>query len=1559
VDINAKLKIAANQAGLTPEQMKQIDGLGKLVTSHQNLQKLPQQQSEQAFSQLTKDQQEAHIAMFGGEDPRVPEKRSVLGSAFYYATAPIKQVIGRTFGALNEASDFMTRLYRTGAIAIDQGVDLGKAFDIANDKGDKVFIPDRIKKAQDKYGMDYVSVAMKLASGTKLADVIAEGTEAEKQIASKAAQLKETGEVDFLLQDSLDAVQAAKYSPGRFIANLLTPENLEGSGALYKGISGFVDGAYRIFSDPTLALGKAKKAYDATNYALFKIVGNAGKVDEVFQNKGVVNLFDRYGAELEKLSASRKTDDLKAGVEASKQLRILAPEFGPAAIDEFIRAGVKNADTAKNYLANGADMRAILSGQAARKTPLIPRLNASRLARITFLTTANKIFDIDKVGQRIVSSLYGADEIQTEDIITGLTENAEAIAKQEKGLGKFRQDGATRLNLNTIQGKIDRFARKFETIPYFKDGWFDVNSADGANKIYSLARLSNSKYHSKIIAEAFAAGDEGQKKQIFTGLWGTIAEVRGVSKTKLGIDNLAQQTGNARAKQYAPTVVTKRSVNEFGDEVIERVNPANFDGEQMALFPYQLSSGISVPSIVDLDRLSARSGLVDRMLGVSHSKWADRMTSFWSFGTIAGPRFPVRNAAEDLMVHIAAGDSTWGLVKGRILSTRLRLASKDQKVGFINKLIRRSDLQKYQDEIAPLIAAGDVNAVQTVMAKALLEDGLGHKFDKFGAEILAQHARLGYLPDTLASVSEGGKYGVLGADQYLNVTDDVSKFGTSQGALEIDGIKYKQDFGGDFTDFNPVMNQQARISWFVQLNVLANDELGSIAMRYMGDSPQAKQQAIKEITKYLDNLPEKARNRFTSIATGKVTTTGHAERVYEATKAYVSKRDGKINQDLLSKIRQIDEDGVVNINPRGIGLEDLPDKMNAEFAPEFISGPTIIPLSDTDNFAVSFMDKSWDYMGEANARFSREPLVLQSIIRTRKDMKESGFEDNIMARFTANKSGKALEDAKIAGEKHIVTLAEDLAKNRVLAYVDNPAVRSQLAMSVRNFARFYRATEDFYRRMYRTVKYNPEAIAKASLTYEGIAHSGFVQTDDNGDQYFFYPGLTPVYKVMGGVANLFGVKDAFQVPMPVEFGAKLKMITPSLNPDSLFPTFAGPVASLPLKLIGNVVPQIKDLEQYLLGAYGEDQPMISAVLPAHLNRALATLDRDERSSQYASAFRKGATYLEATGHGLKPVFNEATGQYEAPSAGDIAAYQDKLQASSITVLAMRFMFGFVAPASPQVTLKSDMAKWVRDNGATNFKQVFNQLVNKYDDIDKATQEWIRLFPDQMPYTVSESDRNTVAWVRAVEDAGNFIEQNPDLLKKYPQAAAFLIPRVGEFDFNAYKLLSKSGLKRNKTVTDFLGQVSSAKDIQYYYQQKEDFDSQMAMLPSSGLKSQLRNQWQTWSEQYKGARPLLQDQLGAGGQRQVDRVRALEDLRKMVSDPEVTVQKNSKSALARMIQAYDNYTNQRDTITSLGGGADDFKDMLKQNIKTELQDIASKNSNAKAAYDVLFARLIGD
>jgi hypothetical protein len=1548
---------AAAQAGLTSKQKAQVDGLQKLLDSHKGLLSLPAPVAQKKFQGLPQDQQTAHVALFGGDDSEAPEqKRGWLGGAIHYAGQGVKQTIGRVFSGLNEVSDFMTRVYRTGAIALDQGVDLDKAFKMANDKGDQVFSPTRIADARNKYGQDRINVAMKVAQGTPLDQIIAGGTEGEKIIAASAAK----GE-DKLFQDALDKVQAAKYSPGRQLANLLLPEGLEGSGFLYKGISGFADAAYRVFADPTLALGKAKKAYDAANYALFKIAGDAGAVDNAFSivnpltgRNGVVDFFNVYGKELDVLKNARANKDIIAAEKASATLRRLAPEFGPAAADEFIKAGVNNADTAKAYLQNHADVKTILSGQAARKTPLVPRLNAARKARVNFFTATDRVFSIDKVGQKVVQALYGTGP-EFEDIVTGITTRVEDIAKTEKQVGRLKgADGAFRMPLTQIQGRIDRFARKFTTIPYFKDGFFDVNAKDASTQVYRLARLGNSRYHSRIISEAFAAGNEGQRKQIFAGLWNTVAEVRGVSKTSAGKSYMDEFAGSGRNKQYAASIV-KRKVNEFGDEVNEVTNPAEFNGQQMAIFGYQLSPNMAVPSIIDLDRLAARSGLIDRIMGVSHQKWAERMTSYWSVGTIAGPRFPVRNATEDLMLHLAVGDSPWGVAKARLLSTKLRQAKGEGQLGFINKLVYRKETAKYAARIDEAIAKGDTRAVQKVMAEAILESKVVSKLDAEGAELLKEIAEFGYLDDTLGAVAEGGKNALRGGDQYLNATTDVSKFG-KMGAIEINGKKLKQAMGlKDYSEFNPIASDDARISWMVQIGIVSKDELGRIALMNLDNDGTRAVAAVRE---YLNKLPEKDRLRFSLYDTG-ASTQVHAERVVAATKNLVSKRDGNINDNLLNKIRFRNEKGDMVISTKDFRLEDLPNKMDPSLAPEWVSGPTLVPVSDSDNFAASLVDKTWDYMGEANARFSREPLVIDSMITIRKDMRATGFEKRIMDQFTKGLSGDELKVAQANAKAHIISIAEDLAKERVLAFVDNPAVRSQLAMSARNFARFYRATEDFYRRIYRTVKYNPEALTRASLTYEGVAHSGFVQTDDNGDQYFFYPGLTPVYKVMNGVMKAFGVPTAFQVPMPVEFGGKLKMITPSMNPDSLFPTFAGPLASLPMKMMFNVVPQLKTIEETFLGTYGVDQPMINAVLPGHVNRILAALNKDERNSQYASAFRKAATYLEASGHGLKPKIDPETNLEIPPTPAELAEYQDRIQSATVSVLAVRALFGFIAPASPQITLKSDLSKWVRDNERTSYKQVFNQLINQYGSIDKAMEEWIRLFPDEMPYTVSESDNVSVLAARSVDKSVGWIQENEGLLKKYREGGVFLMPREGDFNFDAYKLLYKSGLKQNKTLQDFLREIQTAKDEQEYYTQRDNFESQLAVTYSDVAKRQLRDQFGVWKEQFLGARPMLQEELGKGAESKIRRLRAYDDLRRMLSDKSVTASPKTKAILTQMSLAFDQYQNARDAIYGNTDTAQSYKDLLQMNIKTQLQQLAQGNANAQAAYDVLFARLIGE
>ena len=260
------LKAAALAAGLSPEEQKRVDEFNKALAVHKELSNVPSEVGKAKFNKLTPEQQGNLQKNFGTEDPVTKPKRGFFGTTWDYTG-------GALLKGLTEVSDLTTRAYRTVAIAADQNVGLGDAWTISNDKGDKVFSPERIADAKSKFGNEAVDIAMRIAAGERPEKLLKEATPEQKKYLMLADPTnKEIEGIDpkkveaarGLFQDTLDSVEAAKYSPGRQIANAVLPGQLEGSGFFYKAISGTFDAAYRILADPLLVAGKAKRAYDVS-----------------------------------------------------------------------------------------------------------------------------------------------------------------------------------------------------------------------------------------------------------------------------------------------------------------------------------------------------------------------------------------------------------------------------------------------------------------------------------------------------------------------------------------------------------------------------------------------------------------------------------------------------------------------------------------------------------------------------------------------------------------------------------------------------------------------------------------------------------------------------------------------------------------------------------------------------------------------------------------------------------------------------------------------------------------------------------------------------------------------------------------------------------------------------------------------------------------------------------------------------------------------------------------------------------------------------------------------
>ena len=1609
------LKSAAFAAGLSSDEQKRVDSFNKALAMHKELSNIPADAANAKYNKLTDPQKQDLNKNFGNEDPTVKPQRGWLGTAWHYTGGALGNAIGyaagHTLAGLGNVSDVATRAYRMAAIAIDQNTDLANAWDLANDKGDKVFSPGRILDAKVKFGNDAVDIAMRIAAGEDPAKILKSATEAQKKYlmladpTNKAIPGIADGDIESaraLFQDTLDAVQASKYSPGRQVANLITPAQLEGSGLFYKAVSGSVDAAFRIMADPLLIAGKAKRGYDVSKYALDVVIGN-GKVADYFANPQAIAFWDKYGNTLATLTKAETARSPEAVLVARKELETLAPELGPAVIKSLQKADVPvtNAKTAQAFFENTKQLDEMLKGQVGRQRVILPRMDPLRKARIATVTTGRKILNIDAVGPKLVDDLWFGGATDADGIAETIINNQKVVVDKVTKATNFK--GIARFSTAYIQHRIDRAKAAFTHVPLFEGDVFDVSAVDAGEKIYRLASMVMPQRESKLFAAAFdSIEDIGKRKDAYYGLWSTIGEIRGLNTNLPGQQLVRQLTGKTK------------SIHSIG-------GPDDLFPEMGAL-PSDFSPYVSAPTLKDLDRAAARNGLFQKIAGIANSDLASKMTSAWSFLTLAGPRYAIRNAGEDLMVNLAIGESPWGLAKSRVLSTRintyLQAVKKveggtnwaDNPLGIVMRVANKKEVDRYAGELTALAAkfddgktkiselnkqiksmskdapeipalraeiikikkdleGGITTQARDIFARALTEGrvnrfrtALGLKqMNKDEIELLTEQIKYGDIENALAVASEGGLNFVTGADYITRATNLAKQTGVRVHALEMTSPETRYVKKPGERAFKPQaidpQDEASMVSWMMRIGYFANDELGTIAVANLDD----KITAIKKMKEWIAT-PKGQKFLSDARLSNQVDENQLLDIVYSRTKENFVKRNGDINTDLLNKIRVQDEFGDYKVSGK-IALDDLPS--NRDDIPAIVVGPTLIPAVDVGQITSNVMTNGWTFLGMANARMSRQPIVLEEMIKVRKQMRETGFEQKWIESYTKginpeNTTGiaKATEKAR----KDLASVVEDRAMNQVLQYVDNPLVRSQIAFSSRNFARFYRATEDFYRRMYRVVRYNPEAIVKAALTYEGVTHSGWIQQDDQGESYFVYPGIDPVYNAINDALAGLGINKEFKIPFPVQFGAQVKMLTPSLNPDSLVPTFSGPIAGASIATISSLVnifdPGAADtIKGYALGKYAVDQPVLSAVLPAHINRLYAAMNQDDRNSQYASAWRKAVTYLEASGHGLPKRYDEA-GNLIPPTPGEQEAYRLAVKNTTLGILGMRFAFGFFAPASPQVQLKSDMAQWISDNGKANFKQTFNTLLDQYPgDYDGAMAKWVELFPNQIPFTVTESERKSLAPLRYAEEAGNFATQNEGLFKKFPSAAAFLIPHKSGFSWDAYKNFKDMGLIQNKRVDDYLREVQTAADLQQYYSRKNQYEEQLSTATVDFERTQLRKQFDEWKSVFFAGRPLVQEELSQGSQKAINRLRTLDELNNMLAQ-NLNVRPKTEAKLREMSEAYATYQKERASYDQFGGSQQLLKSLKEQTI-IRLREMAAYNENTQAAYDVLFGRLLGD
>jgi hypothetical protein len=1640
------LKAASYAAGLSEKDKRKIDNLSKALAVHKNLLAMPSNAANAIYKTLPEAQQQNLVDTFGNETEK-EKPRGILGTANHYT-------FYQGYKALNFLSDTVSRTYRAAVIPLIERKELGFAWDEAGENGEKVYNSGRFESAIKKYGNAQINIAQKISEGVDVEDLIQNATEEEKyylRIADprnrnivNGVDLNREAREEF--DEALLAVNAAKFSPGRQLANIIdtvTPGDLYSlstpkvfgldvpllgeKGFFYKMVSGVGDALFRLRTDPFLVLSKAKRLYDISNYAVDVVTAQAGgrgvKFAKYFDQPSTVALWDKAGVSLKKLKEA-KGKNPQAAAEARKELSILMPEFGRSVVDEFIKGPtpITSATTAKAWFENSRDvLKVITDGAVARRRVILPRMTPTRKARVFTFTQANKVFDIGKISPSLVNAVFGSP-----DNADGLLDDLVQMepGKLREALDGVRVKGTARLSLLQIAYGLDKIKRSFTPVPMFKNQEFDLLAKDSADQIYRLAVVFMPTNFARIMKELYSGTESVAKKMsIYQALLKQTNNVRGLDLTDTGntVSRILSQKGNIRFG--------------LGEGTLSR----------KALLPSEMNTVVSAPGLADLDILAGKSTIAKVILGTANSKWVEGITNGWSFLTLAGPRYAIRNAGEDLMVALAMGTTPWGLVKQKYVATRFNTVLQTAKgldkmesfaanplgvmLRFINKkesesnavkilaidkeiVAGREELFRLKKELYSMTAitydakkskalasqiakledkieGGIAGQVRKLLAESLSKGKMDSFLRQFGIklvddesiDILTEQVIYGSVDNLLSEVSEGASNFAMGSTYNESALQLVKDLGVDVRPLKLDLTTSKNRYtiaanraGFGTRAITSDKSESSLVGYLLRLSFYGNDELGSLALANI-DLPE--EQTMKILLNWLrDSRGKKLKSEATAVNELDIDDITYAREVLDRAKQLVTRRsDGTINKELLNKIRQYDPSaplgkGVNTYTITGkLGLDDVRDMNIGDLPAEYV-GPELVPVVEESQRTYNLIKNGWVWLGLANARLSRQPMALYEAVRIRKEMRNSGFEQKFIDDWTKgfSKGSVSYSTAVKSAKIELAKAAEERAIIQVLSYVDNPLIRSQGSFAIRNFARFYRAQEDFYRRLGRLAKYNPEAFVRAALVFDGIDHNGYIQKDDQGNSYFVYPHFAPGYRAVQVALKGMGIPQDFKVPFPVQFGGSIKMLTPSLNPDSILPTFSGPLGALSVTMLTNVAnflpfegakQNADTVTGLLLGKYAIDQPLMSRLMPAHVNRAITALSQDERDSQYASAYRKAITYLEASGNGLSEKYDE-NGNLIAPSIAEKEAYRQKLKNTTLSILAVRFVYGFAAPASPSIQLKSEMSEWIRDSGKASWKQVWYGLLEKNNgDTNVAMQKWVELYPNQVPYTVSESERKTVAYFQAAEDSGKFVEENTDLFKTYKDGAAFLIPHQGAFSWDALATMKDMGLRENKRVEDYLLEVQTASDAQTYYDKKDAFDSSVSNIVDPETRKILRRQYNTWKDTYMAGRPMLEEYLGKGRENAIERVRALDDLSAMLDDPKFSnIRPATQNVLREMVAAYQGYVKQKDVFDLIGGNNETI-DIIKTGTLRRIKDLSNFNENTMAAYMSIFSRLLGE
>lgn len=1248
----------------------------------------------------------------------------------------------------------------------------------------------------------------------------------------------------------------------------------------------------------------------------------------------------------------------------------------------------------KVILEGGIVGRIMEAGRAGRREALMPRVSFAGELRQGAARILNARFMPATRSEAVIASQYA--NLDPETVANTLNEQWQTIGRIDQQVSGIGGAGRT----------FDRITRLFASLP--NKGFISIDSSVDSGVFYKFARTFLTKRHADVLTEAFRQANPGQRRLMVMGLVRTGAASRGVNLSKdevvAKIDELV--TGTRQTEKYAPDIVQSPSAaTEAADDmsVLGEVegtvtyNPAVVNGQTHALHVYQNSKAVSIPTLADIEAI--------RQWRANAPKWIQRfpqgVTDIWSLGTLYGFRYSQRSMIEDMWAYAITGGRLSHLISGRKASTAirearpmLRLKKKiengvevyekdangdliielDSRLGMFAKRFRGIGWKNQTEANNGLMARvfgeffiRNLDNNQIVEAYAAARQGnMGPMQNLVGLAFAKQRIRI-------APEDEGYILRLMDGPMGLKILDDMAETGRyiNQGSypivtgavdgLDADGVQLLRVEPDTKTVFGKYINvpmdqPDSRGVMFWHRNLLAVVEydgpIGKIAVANLRNRDLAAQRVAEAI---MNDTTYGYRDNFSMLYTGAATVEEFARRYVDDVYNTFSRRDGSLNEELLNLVTHTDENGrrIISMSTRGENGERIISlsqqrlsRFDVDNRPRYVLGREVNVVPNITTDAAFFTDKAWGWMGEQYARISREPIFLANYIEQSRFLAE--YEAQIARTIGAEAA------SRVTGR-----MALDRAYQFTLSYMDNPKNRSMLAWKVRNVARYYRATEDFYRRMQRVAKNYPQGFWRTALTYQLLDDTGFVYTDSNGDKYFAYPGNEFLMGAINTVTGVLTGQGSINLD-PFFIGGKVKMLAPSSDPKQWVPYPVGPMGVVPFKLLFDRFPSLQGFEKYVTGEYSVSASYWDAVVPASIMRVIKASSQDERDSMYGAAMLDAIAIAVANN-----LISPDVTSFDQIKQSDAWPVMDRIVKGA---LGTRLIMSFFVPASPQLYV-DNVTAYARANGLDSMRDGYLDLVKYYAEngneaekqnpMGAALARWYKLHPDGnlMPFTVSKTEaKDTIRSMTGVQASDELVKwygNNKDLYKKYPDVALFLAPRSDEFSWDSWSFITNElDMRQDKDFETFVTDVLASKAEFEYFATIDDYAQDIEQIDPTtddGRKmiSELEKQRKADLDFIRASNPWLDDKTPDWGALDRKANDAYQLTRKMVVDLEESGKATEvSSAIYSAILTYEDYMTEIKMITGTTNADDQKKRVLRYALQKDLNYLSDENENVR-------------